>query len=276
MDLHDNADMQDGLGAFEAAMHAKVTIPTPAPLVVLLALDGSDQDATGRAMAAHVVGRTGARLIEISDAPSGRDVALRAKEEKADLVVIDAPFREDFAKDAHGSLGSGIDILLAEVKVPVLLVRAPQEHPENCFEDVLVAISVYDDRAAVAAGWALALVGERGRIEVLDIPDATVIQEARKLLGDGDEAAALRSEAISRVAQRDAGGLVGALQKRASQEKLQVHFEVKIGHPVKLVAEAANARPRLVVVPGDPQSDTPGHYRVHAIALLSESPILII
>ena len=54
MELHDNAELQDDLGAFEAALHAKVKIPEPKPAVVLLALDDSSQDLTARAIAAHV------------------------------------------------------------------------------------------------------------------------------------------------------------------------------------------------------------------------------
>lgn len=278
MDQFEDRMFASSLHAFEAALAGHVQIPDPKPARVLLALDGSAQDAVARLLAQWVAARTGAQVVERADLATGRDVLAAAGEASGvGLIVLPAPFREEITLTRDASLGSGADIVLAEALVPVLLARRPVESVEPCFSDALIPITVATRETPHEVGWALALAAPEGRVEVLDVPDLTVIDEVKHLLGDTIDLGALREEALKRAAKRDTAAIGEAAKAAGAARGLQVEVNVHVGEaPMEAFAKATRGRTRFVVTARPGPVGSPEFHRAHDLALRSDGPILFV
>lgn len=276
MDQFEDSMLHSSLHAFEAALVGHVRLPPVAIKRVLLALDGSDQDATAREAAAHVAQRSGAEVLERTDLATGHDVSREAHAAGVQLIVLPAPFREDFAATQDDSLGSAVDIVLAEAHLPALVIRAPMSPVTPCFEDVLIPISVSSVKAALEMSWALALAPERARIELLDVPDLSVIEEVKHLLGDGIDASALEAEALRRAAARDSAPIVTAAREVGAPRGVTVEARIEVGQPLAVFDQATAGRCRLVVTSLPGAAGSPEFHRARDLALRSRCPVLFV
>jgi nucleotide-binding universal stress UspA family protein len=276
MDQFEDSMLHSSLHAFEAAMVGHVRLPAVKLERVLLALDGSDQDATAREVAAYVAQRAGAEVLERTDLATGHDVSREALASGVQLIVLPAPFREDFAATLHDTLGSAVDIVLAEAHLPALVVRAPMTPVAPCFKDVLIPISVSGIKAALEMSWALALAPEGARLELLDVPDLSLLDEVKHLLGDSIDASALREEALKRAAARDSAPVVEAAREAGAPRGVTVEARIEVGQPLAIFDQATAGRSRLVVtsLPGAPGS--PEFHRARDLALRSRCPVLFV
>ncbi len=131
--FENESNFQEDVGMFEAATHAgTLVLPTPRVQVVHLALDGSNQDDTARALAQAVAERLQARVHEQTGAADANEILARRRAEQADLLVIPVPFGRDFLKLGMDSLGSVIDMLLRESPCPLLCVREHECRASGC------------------------------------------------------------------------------------------------------------------------------------------------
>ncbi len=276
MDQFEDQMLASSLQAFAAAAAGHVTLPPVKLHKVLLALDGSDQDVATRSLAERVAARTGAEVLERGDLRSAQDVLQAVDEGEVDLIVMDAPFRDDFTVGRHESLGISVDLVLSRSRTPVLVAREPLSDVLSCFSDVLIQIYVSCAKTATEVAWALALATPGGKLQLLDVTDVSVIEEAKVLLGDAIDVSALREEALKRAATRDAGPVVAAAREAASKAGVQVDFEVRVGRPGEVFDEVTRDRTRLVVTSLPGIAGTPEYHRARHTAMRSRGPVLFV
>lgn len=276
MDSYEDQSLLSSMHAFEAALAAKVEIPRPRLERLLVAPDGSDQDATARGLGDALAARTGAVPVEKSEIGDARAILQAAVDAGAGLVVVPSPFHESYFATGGESLGSAVDVVLAEARMPVLAVRAPQEDPAACFRQVVVPVSICDARTPGLIGWALAVASPGARVLLLDVPDLSVLEEARKLLGDAIDLAALRKEALEKAAARDSSHLLEAARKAAAEHGIEVSEQVEVGHPLEVFARVTEGGAWLVVTSLPGPAGTPEYHRAHDLALRSKGPVLFV
>lgn len=276
MDEFEDQLLSSSMQAFTAAAAGHVTLPTAEVGRLLLALDGSDQDTATRSLAEHVAARTGAAVVEVAGLKSAEEVLHTATLEGVALIVMDAPFGEDFAVAGHESLGIVVDLVLSRSKTPVLVLREPLTEVLACFKDILIPIATSSARTPLEAAWALALAPAGARIEVLDVPDLTVVEEAQHLLGDAIDVAALREEALKRAGQRDATPLVAAAREAGGKSNVDVALTVKVGQFARTVDEATKDRLRLIVTSLPGACGSPDYHRARDLVLRARGPVLFV
>jgi hypothetical protein len=81
---------------------------------------------------------------------------------------------------------------------------------------------------------------------------------------------------VARTLFRDLGGIVAAAQKLGTERGLHVHVENKVGRFVRLVTEAANVHPRLLVWGSQKDHASPAFHRGVDLLLAARGPVLIV
>jgi nucleotide-binding universal stress UspA family protein len=120
----DEREVIESVGLFEAAVRATPTeLDQPVARVIGVALDGSNQDGTARALAHGLARHLGAEVREQLRLTSAAEILRFRADCGADLVVIPVPFGRDIGQLKDESLGSVVDMLLVESPAPVLCVR---------------------------------------------------------------------------------------------------------------------------------------------------------
>lgn len=276
MDEYEDQMLASSMQAFTAAAAGHVTLPALSLGRLLVALDGSDQDPSTRALAALVAARTGAAVLEAAGLRSAQEVLQAATMEAVGLIIMDAPFGEDFGVAGHESLGTAVDLVLSRSTTPVLVIREPAADLGTSFQDILIPIVHSSARTPNEVAWALALTGAGGRVEVLDVPDLSVVEEAKLLLGDAIDVAALREEALRRTAQRDAAPLVNAAREVAAGTGVEVVLTVEVGQLTAVVDQATRGRPRLLITTLPGSCGTPDYHRARDLALRARWPVLFV
>lgn len=61
---------------------------------------------------------------------------------QCDLIVVPAPYREDFAVLGSESIGSNLDILLCRVPETLLVAREPKVEVEGCLAHILLPVTL--------------------------------------------------------------------------------------------------------------------------------------
>lgn len=275
----DEFDVSEDVGMFEAAVHAPhLELSRPEVKIVLVALDGSNQDSTARAVAQAVGERTEAAVVEHYGATSSAEILQVCAAREADLIVLPVPFGRDISQLKDESLGSVADMLLQESAIPLLCVReamSPAQAAEALHALVLPVITA-DEFAARSAGWALRILAAGGRLRILAIADQEVIEEVHKLLGRAVDEAVLTPESLRQAVSVQDASLIAAVQKGGQSQRSSVHTEVKVGRAHQVVLEAANATPQLIVVGSAKDHTAPSFHRARDLILGAKGPVLIV
>jgi hypothetical protein len=304
-------DLNESLGAFESALTAsKVHIAEPSVAVVLLAIDGSSQDANAIAYAGLIAKRFSARVAvtigtegELTDEAHalaeravdilhaepygleaktvfsaarfpGRQILECQRDLHAGLIVLPAPYLIDVDVLGDESLSSPIDLLLAESDAPLFLVRHPNSDPNACFRRIVLPMTIWVPALGAAAGWAFRLVAPGGRIELFAVADKQAMEHAMRVLNETDDRA-MTADALLRAEHHHIGGMVSALQHRGVETGVDVDVDVAVGKALKLTLERIHGSPSIVCtgVPADRSSEA--YHRIQDIVLGSHTPVLV-
>lgn len=279
MSSSDESDIFEDVGLFEAAVHAKpLELELPALKRLVVALDGSNQDATARLLAAELAQRTRATVSEHAGALEAAAVLAACAEAHANLLILPVPFGRDISQLKDESLGEVVDLLLLEAPLPVLCVRDPMDEGSvaAALANVLLPVNVHAEGNPQAAAWAFCLLGQRGGLELLAIADRDVLEEARRLLGDAIDALALQQSALERTVTHEIAGLIAAVQRQGAERGVHVHVEILMGRAVEAILARANASPRLTIVATPRQHTNPAFHRAADIILGARGPVLIV
>lgn len=272
-------NMEEDLGLFEAATRARhVELVLPELRRVLLAPDGSNQDATARAAARLLAGRLRAEVLEREGLASAAEICAAAAEIDAGLVVVPAPFGEDINLLKTRSLGSVVDTLLLELAVPVLCVRQPlgEEQLASLLRRVLVPVCEDNEDALRALAWGCRLAAPENGIVLLQLADQAAALEARQLRDRAEELPAMRRATLERVITARLGSLVAAAQRWGGELGFAVHVEFRAGAAVAEVAAWQARHGAALIVTG--RSREPSSHEFHrAMDLVKASggPVLL-
>lgn len=276
--FHNEADLQEDVGMFEAAVHAQPTeLPVKEVRNVLLALDGSNQDATCRLLA-DTLASGGAQLHEVVPTGGAPEILESIRKHQADLVVLPTPFGRDFQALREESLGSVIDLLLIEAPCPVLCARTDLDAAgvQAALRDILIPVHVPVAEAISAVSWAAGLLRSGGNLGLLAVIDREALEEARRLLGSTAAAKALSNEALMRAVTDEMGGLTAAVQKLGTERGLGVQVMVKEGPAAETIVAEANRQARLLIVPAVRRHTAPAFHRAVDMILGSRGPVMFV
>jgi len=282
---------------FEASVRPRVDIAPIAWTRIVVALDGSDRDASGVAAAAHLARRVKCpvHLLATRAALEGEDeaalrsalderlVAARAQVEEAGLeldgrVAVGSPGEVLLAElesaptslvvvpTPHGgqtpdatTLGSTVDHLLRVADTPALLVKAPIAEPAKVFERLLAYLP---GGFEVGPHFSIpfGLVEPQGELELMHVVNADEVHRyaaAFQVTADGDDEAS-KAAAMIRGIEAQMTALLRAAVAQVRDEPFECRSTVTQGNPVQQVAlHLVNRRTTLLVVESESRPETP-------------------
>ncbi|MHC5003537.1 MAG: hypothetical protein ACYTJ0_10470 [Planctomycetota bacterium] len=296
-------DFAESMHAFEAAVSAQAPrLIEPRVERILWAPDGSNQDDTASALAMMMARRLEASITVIGAGPvaearrkvleelglAGEAVALAdgrpafeqileaCSARRCGLVVVNAPFGEDFEQLGDGSVGTTLDMLLARRAVPLLVVREAKADPGACLGHVLVPLTLHEPTVSEAASWALRVVDVGGDLRLLAVIDREHVEASVEAVETDVDVEELDEPVLAGIRRPEMAGLIGAVQRSAARRGLGCRVSVRVGAAVTRAAELADEREALVVTgcPRDPIAT--GYQRVQALLRASRNPLLIV
>ena len=303
MDEASEFDITENIAAFEAAVSAEhLDIPVPELERVLVAIDQSNQDRTTEDMALAVARRHNTSLDVVyayeGDTEAGAEAYLRQrvarlretgidvnafprlpgkrsydqilaaqKSRDCNLILVDAPYLDDFEDLGTVSIGANLDMLLHRFKVPLLIVREPEDQPNEEFRTILLPAVFSPQQNVNAAAWAFRLIHEAGTLRIFLIADVGSMTEAYVDLND---------EAMLALKEKEQAGFIAAIQKRAAQMGIRCQVKARTGEPVTALREVINEGDCLTTVGHPGICDIGAHQRLLALIRESINPVLVV
>jgi nucleotide-binding universal stress UspA family protein len=313
MDMTDAEDrsLEESIGSFEAAMHAiEPDLYEPRLERMLVVLDGSNQDSTVAGIAQALAERTSAsglvsacytgpdqtdleaKLQETAAAiPNARalprppDAATRkpfeqilalAQKEQCEIILLCAPYGENFDDLGAASVGSNLDLLLARAEVPLLVIREPKADPARCLQHLLVPITPYDPELVDAAAWTLRLAGPNADIRLLAVVDKDLLSAAGGVLKNQRDFDEMDERQLAGLNRPKAAGLIAAVQRHCAGSGQGCRVSIRTGDFVPIVSEFMNEQDGIVVAqaPRDPGATI--FQRVQALTRACRNPVLVV
>lgn len=307
----DDRKLKNTIHDFEAALTAtQFDLATPELNVILVAIDGSNQSGMAIGVAAELAKRMSAAVhiaCVYAGAPDAdldaaldehvtrltkADVnAVRAPRQQpderpytqitrlarsvnADLLVVPAPFLEDFAELGSDSIGVTLDKLMTQAR-PLLVIREPRDEPANSLKPLLLALSVHVQENPQAAAWALRIIGDGGTIHIVAVVDDDVLEAAADLIGEHD-AADLDLDHLAGLNRPDTAGLIAEMHREAQQRGLGCRVSVRQGDLVSRVIELAEGEQRLIITGCDTDPGSSSYRNVQALIRRAKDPVLVV
>lgn len=312
----DEKDIRKNIRAFEGALESKpVSLTIPDLRRILLAIDGSNQDETSVRLAAKLARRTEALVMIIYayegpldqartdyltakageligagirvevfkrelPAPHGRrsfeQILEAADSYRADLIVVCAPYMEDFTELGRHSAGTNLDILMSRANVPLLVVREPQASSPESLRGILVPVSPYTSHTLEAAGWALRLLPNDGFLLLVGTVDREQLEHAGSLLSGYVSIHELDDEMLAGLYRPEVAGLIAELQRRAADAGFGCKVLVRAGSEVQTLAQLADQEGLTLVVGCPCEPTSPSFQRAQALVRESLRPMLVV
>lgn len=297
----DYSDLNDYMGAFEGALSERPPVSKPEIASILLAVDGSNQDDTAIGLVAafaerlqakvHVTAgalrglgpdehalaeRTAERLrtehslqampLMVDGKTPAKQLLAAAAAESVGLVVMPAPYLQDLEDLADESLSSPVDVLLAEAKAAILLVREPQPQPAVCLNRLVLPLKRIASPAA--AGWMLALA-ERGA--VMEMYSFAPVQAE-----DSELSTERAVELLARAGHKAAGAMIAAAQHCAQSIGAEMSFSYEEPPALPFLLKKVHAQPCLTILSAPADRTSADYHFVHDLTLGSRHPVLVV
>lgn len=300
----DYTDLNEYMGAFEGALSVRIPIVKPQVESLLLAVDGSNQDDTAIELAAIFAGRLQAKIHVTAGASRGfgpdelalaertaerlrtqhalqatpllvdgktpaKQLLAAAGAESVGLIVMPAPYLQELEDLADESLSSPVDILLAEAKAAILLVREPMSRPSDCLHRLVLPLK--RTASPKAAGWMLALAQRDGLMEMYSFAPVR---------GEGDTNTELSTERavelLVRAGHKAAGAMIAAAQRCAGEIGAEMSFSYEEPPALPFLLKKVHKQACLTILsaPADRTSDD--YHFVQDLTLGSRHPVLVV
>ncbi len=307
----EDRELRTAINDFEAALSAKkFDLALPELNVILVAIDGSNQSEMAIGIAVELARRMAATVHiagvykgapdasldavlnasvsrftdanvnvlmaprQPSDSPPYIQILQLAQSVDADLLVVPAPFLEDFAELGSDSIGVNLDKLMTQAR-PLLVIREPRDEPADSLKPLLLALSVHVQENPQAAAWALRIIGDSGTIRIVAVVEDEVLEAAADLIGEHD-AADLDLDQLAGINRPETAGLIAALHREAQQRGLGCRVSVRQGDLVHRVIELAEGEQRLIVTGCDQDPSSSSYRNVQAIIRRAKDPVLVV
>ncbi|MGE3175341.1 MAG: hypothetical protein AB7O97_22140 [Planctomycetota bacterium] len=269
--------LKEQMARFEAARIGDGVALAPAAITAVLAVfDGTDQDATVRALAQAMAARTGAELRDVRPAAADALPEILAAAAGCQVVVAPSPFRRDYATEGQHSLSTTIDLLLAQSDAAVCLARAPVADADHAVSHPLVALQIDRHRKAAATAMALAFAQNGGELALLSVVDPQQGVHGEELLGRYLDPHDLSPEVLEGLASARAAALTAALQRNAEQWKVRPLVKFAIGDAVTTALELDRERQGLLVAGRERDARRDEAQQARRLVLGSRWPVLLV
>lgn len=295
-------EVQVSRALFERArVRGIVPVEARRPRHVLLAVDSSNQDAMGIAIAQDLRSRFQCKFSVVDareGAVSGRlatgaaaavggiamprssgnsaDQILTAIEQSGcDLLILPCPYGQMLQALGANSVGPVIDALLSQCGVPILALRMPFEPVAPMFEHVQVLVSSESDAAAQAASWAAGLIVPRGTLQLILVLQREFRQRIQALIHSAVPEEGSDSEMLAQAMIDDHVRVHRSLQKAAASGAFRYQLDLRQEDQADALAlTPENEYPLLVL------SMERGYHPSHPAILdrirVSPSPVLVV
>ena len=280
MNESNDDELDESMDSFEAALSARpIALPKITPQPICLALDGSNQDAAAQtlaeALAAHLSVRIH-RVVPPGDGPAFQTIIDECRAAQCGLIVVPAPFREDFAELGAASIGTNLDLLLHRRETPLLVVRDPDRDAVEALEEVVLPLSFVAHDDARAAAWAFHALAPRGRLHLLAVADTETLAKSNQMIADALELKDIDQSALAGLGQPEMAGLVAAVQRHAAEVDVGCRLSIRVGPPAETVAEFANELDCVLLTACPRDEYAPAYSRAHCLIRQSRNPVLVI
>jgi len=263
-------DLSDSMRIFQRSQIGPVSPLEPrSPKHLLLALDGSEQDALGIALsrslrerlqcaisvldARETIGESnlargiaeelGGEAIPEQEGDSYEQILNAAEICKCDMIVVPCPFGRNLEKVGPDSVGTVIDVLLNRSPVPLLVVRKPYELVTPPFDHALLVIVTENETEVPAAAFAAGLLTPGGSFEMLLLLEHEMVENFNKLMEAMEPDAEYTEEQLTAALQQSHIRLHRSLQQSQETHDFQYQTHVyRADEPVvdKLLGDAAH------------------------------------
>jgi hypothetical protein len=313
MNETEDRDVQETMAAFEAAVSAEhIDLTYPGIERILLALDGSNQDGTTEELALLLARRHQAALhlvygyggaaeaakdgylrdritalqetgLDVQPADTGdagapwEKILSASRNHQSDLVVVDAPYLEDFVELGTASIGTNLDILVHRSTTPLLIARAPRstEAAGHLFRRLVLPAARTAAENAAAASWAFQLVEEGGTLDVLLIAETANLEAVAHLLADVD-IGNLDEETLLALENKEQAGLIAAIQRRAAHTDIRCKVHTHTGEVLGAVNTFTAGHACIAVLGRPERRDSEDFQKIVALIRASMNPVLVI
>lgn len=309
----DDSDLNESVSWFEAALAAQEPqLDEPRLERILMVLDGSNQDGTVEGLSTWLARRDDATVVPMDayagpldetrelhladraaalidagvsvrpleqrpdsaeDSPPHEQILERCATDRCHLIVICAPYGDEFTVLGSESVGSTLDVLMSRATVPLLVVREPKSDPQRCLQSVLLPLMSESRELIDAAGWALRIVHGDGSVRMLAVVDQQSIESAADILRDHDE---VDDRLLSGLQRPAVAGLIAAMHRRAQDLGSGSRVSVRSGEVVAETAALANADEGLVVTTCPRDAASVAFQRVQGLLRASRNPVLVV
>ncbi len=298
----DDLDLDEAIGRFTAAQ-THVALSPPRAARLLVAIDGSNQDATALELArvlsesdtsltvayAYAGDADASKDADASDKaatlgnraavasrPAGAET-LRASQQllrlvdihRSDLLIVSAPYLDDIETLGEDSAGETLDVLLRRCPVPVLVVRRPTDDAAATLRHLLLPLTGDDAADHAAASWVASLLGRATTLGILSAVDPRWRPTAAELFR-GDPPSDVRLAGLRRPS---VAGLIGALHRRARSHGVMSRVRTRSGSLATVAAEEGGRTPRTTVVG---RAASAGGEEAAAVVRASRHPVLAV
>jgi len=294
--------VEESMSLFSRAKVSSVAPVDPRrPGHVLLALDGSSQDALGTAIARQFHDRFSC-AVSVVDArenvpsnelaariASSMDADARPKtagdsfeqilgavdESQCDLLITPCPYGRDLETVGPNSAGTVIDVLLARSPVPILVVRKPYEPKGDLFRQVLMILTAENEAAPTAAAWAAGLIAARGTFRLVLVLEREMYQNVHALMESIAPDVDISAESLSHALAHTHMRLHRSLQKAAAEHGFEYKLKLQVeGEAGSLTVEDERSHPLIVLALE--RSDHASQGSVQSRIRLSPNPVLVV
>ena len=267
--------VEESIGLFKRAkVRAVAPVDPRRPRHVLLALDGSSQDALGAAIARRFRDRFECAVSVVDARENVRSNELAARtalalqtqalpkaagdnfaqilaavdQSQCDLLIAPCPYGRDLETVGPNSAGTVIDVLLARSPVPILVVRRPYDPPDPLFRHVQMILTAENEAAPEAAAWAAGLIAAGGVLRLRLVLEREMYQNFQALLESiapgVDVSATSLSQALAQTYMRLHRSLQKTAQDHGFEYKLRLQVEGQSG---PLAGKQERAHPLIVL-----------------------------
>lgn len=244
------------------------------PKSVLLALDGSSQDAFGIAIARQFRERFGCRLAvvdaregetqddlaeEVAKSLDGQAEATEpddsftqilsaVESSNCDLLITPCPYGRDLETVGPDSTGTVIDVLLARSPVPILVVRRPFEPQGDLFHQIVMTLTAENEAAPDAAAWAAGLIAPQGKFHLVLELEREMHQNVAALMQAIAPEVDISIDSLSHALARNYMRLHRGLQKTAVEGGFSYKLKLEVEGEAEPIAKEDASRPTLRVL----------------------------
>ncbi|GJL72461.1 MAG: hypothetical protein NMNS01_16600 [Nitrosomonas sp.] len=254
-----------------------------ARILLIYAYEGVRNSECEKYLAARAQALTEADIeLEPLDEPIRTEHGLRSFEQilqtaetkECDLIVVPAPYLDDYVKLGCESVGVNLDILMSRSNVPLLVVRDPKIDPEESLKTVFLLVTPHSNSADIPAAWALKLAKSEGILHCVAVADPSELKELGEIR-DLD-IAEIDLKIAAGLTHPKTAGLIGALQRQASERSLNCHVSVHSHADLVSLMKDDNDDSRLFVLGSSTDSESLVFQRIQTLIRTSRNPVLLV